>query len=262
MSDPVQLNEWDDRPVGEIRLNRPDKYNACTEQLMDQLGAGLRRWDEDGEVRVVVLTGEGPAFCAGADMDDILGPRTAVEGHRDMLELQKRNIRAFTGCSKPVVSMVNGPAVGGGLCFALASDLVVCSTEAYFEAPFAKIGLVPDAGLAWTLLQSVGLHRAREILLTGGRFGPDQAMEWGWVNRVVEPGELRGETESLVDELLETAPLALEETKSLINAALAPDLDGFLDEEALRQGILMATEDVQEAREAFEEGRDPDFEGR
>lgn len=262
MSDVLLEDDWEDYPVRILTLNRPDRYNAINDEMMNALGAAVDRAVQDGSSRLIVLTGAGKAFSSGADLDEAFPEQTAAEAEQRMADFQDKTVRRIHECDLPVIAMVNGSAVGAGMGLVLAADLIVASEEAVFQAPFTRIGLVPDTGLALTLIQSAGLHRAREILLTGGEYSAREAHDQGWVNRLAEPDNLSDETENLIEDLLRAAPLALSSTRALIRAGLEPSMNDFLVEEALRQGILLTTEDLEEARRAFRENRDPQFQGQ
>lgn len=263
MSDTIEVESWPERTaVKRVILNRPDKYNAFSRPLMKKLRTTLESLQDDDRTRLLVLTGADPAFSSGADVNDVFEVESPQQGYENMLRFQRDLVQSITDCSLPVVAMVNGPAVGGGMSVALACDLVVASTEAYFQAIFPRIGLAGDLGLIYHLVHSIGIHRANELLLTGRRVEAEQAKSMGFVNQFAAPDRLEDETGALLDELLACAPLSLSHTKELVQAAAESTFHSFLRKEALQQGLLLNTEDLREGRDAFLEDRQPEFKGR
>ncbi|RMF77781.1 MAG: 2-(1,2-epoxy-1,2-dihydrophenyl)acetyl-CoA isomerase, partial [Planctomycetota bacterium] len=190
-----------------ITLNRPDKYNAFNNQMSIELGSALRSAAREDDVRCVVLTGAGKAFCSGQDLADIADKYAEIPPGGDLdfgTHLRKRYnpiISRLRGLAKPVIAAVNGVAAGAGASFAFACDLIVCSEAASFMMAFVNVGLVPDSGATLTLLQRVGYARAAELCFFGEKLSADEALAAGMVNRVVPADELTPTTYALASKL-------------------------------------------------------------
>jgi 2-(1,2-epoxy-1,2-dihydrophenyl)acetyl-CoA isomerase len=246
-------------PVLELALNRPERRNALTRQLVLDLGRALREAQNDPAVRVVVLTGNGGSFCAGADLEAIRGvPAGEIEGRiREFHEL----ILAITEMDQPVLAAVDGAAVGFGSDLALACDLRVLSDRAYFEESFSKIGLMPDGGGTYFLPRAVGA-RAFELIALGQRLDASSCQSLGLANRVVPSTELPSAVAELADRLANVAPLALAAVKGALRSGRQAELRLALAREAEGQARLLQSSDFQEGVAAFLEKRAPRFSGR
>lgn len=242
-----------------ITLNRPDTLNALNGDARRGLLAAVNAARRDDEVRAVVLTGAGRAFCAGADLRGGAGER---EFRRVIAEEYNPLVTAIRTLEKPVVAAVNGVAAGAGASLALAADLVVASEEARFVPAFQRIGLVPDSGLTRTLVRALGRHRALEVLLGERQLGAADAEAAGLVAAVV-PGDRLAEAAGELARRLANGPTrAIGMTKRLVNAAEDASLVDSLAAEAALQEIAGRTEDHAEGVSAFTEKRDPAFRGR
>jgi len=205
-----------------ITLNRPEAMNAVNADLATALGEALDRADNDPDARVIVVTGSGRAFCAGADLKAIAkGEDISVRGNPQW---------GFGGyaehwINKPVIAAVNGFAMGGGTELALACDLIVASTEATFGLPEVKRGLVAAAGGLIRIQRQIPMKKALEMSLTGASLSPQTAMEWGLVNRVVAPEQLIEEALALANEIADNAPNAVRMTKRLLHEASGANSD-------------------------------------
>jgi 2-(1,2-epoxy-1,2-dihydrophenyl)acetyl-CoA isomerase len=242
-----------------LTLNRPDALNALNAELRAGLLAAIRGAARDGVTRAIVLTGAGRGFCAGADL-------RGRDGERDFRVVLSAEynplIEALRGVPVPVIAAVNGVAAGAGFSLAMAADLVVAAEEARFVPAFHRIGLVPDSGLARTLVRAVGRHRAFEILIGERQLGADDAFALGIVNAVV-PAERLAETAGSVAARLAAGPtVGLGLTKRLLNAAEDASLHDALANEAALQDLAGRTSDHAEGVAAFTEKREPSFEGR
>ena len=249
--------------VAEVTLDRPEVYNAIDAGLSKALREALDRAAE-GPARAVLLTGAGRAFCAGADLKGLEAgyaagnpPELGALIDADFNPL----VRALAAVPLPVVAAVNGPAAGGGLGLALAADLRIASSAASFTMAFAKIGLVPDSGTAWTLQRAVGYARAMELSLSGRQVRADEALSIGLVHRVAEPDALLGEARAWAEEYAAGPTFAYAETKALLADAAGADLDGALEMERERQDRAGRTADHQEGVRAFLERRPPKYTG-
>ena len=220
-------------------------------------------------MRVLLLTGRGRAFCAGADLrDPMMGlDLPAPERRRRFLASADTGIhalaRALFHLGKPKVAAVNGPAVGGGAALALAADIVVATQSAYFQLPFtAQLGLVPDLGGSWHLAHKLGPARAMGAMMLGERITGRQAEDWGLVWKCVEDAQLADHATSLAQRLAHGAPQALALLPQLMSSALRNSFDAQLDCERDAQASLVQTGDFIEAVTAFKQKRNPAFTGR
>jgi enoyl-CoA hydratase len=253
-----------------VTLNRPERLNAVTADVLDDLGDLLEEAGEDDGLRVVVLTGAGRAFSSGdlgADLGPGPGPGSGPaeagrpRGVRSLLAAN-RVVRSLRSMPQPVVAAVNGPAVGVGCSLALGCDLVVAAESAYFLLSFTSIALMPDGGATALVPAAIGRARAMEMALVPERIPAAVAHDWGMIYRVVPDGELAATVTRLVDRLAAGAPRALAATKLAVNAAALAGLDAALQTELEDQSRLLATADFAEAAGAFGERRPPVFTGR
>lgn len=251
-----------------ITLDRPEVLNAVNARMARELTDLLRSADEDDAVRVVLLTGAGRGFCAGADVGDLAeragGGRT--EGPAGLRQGMRRGwVRLATTLlelEKPVVAAVNGPCAGAGIGLALSCDIVVASTEASFSVAFVKRGLVPDAATTFLLPRLVGLRVARELCLLGDRVDAAEAGRLGLVTRVVPADALMETANDYARRLADGAGAAQRLTKRLLQSAFEHDVATALDREFTAQAICLVTDDAREGATAFLEKRPPRFTGR
>lgn len=207
-----------------LAFNRPDKLNVLSIRVREEMADAIAALAADPEVRVLILTGTGRAFTVGLDLDEWAAPGFVAAGayvHDAVAALQR-----FPG---PVIGAINGLAITGGLEIALACDVLIASTEARFADTHAKVGLLPGWGGSVRMARRIGLHRAKELALTGRFLDADEALAWGFVNRVVAPGMLRAEAEAMARQMLACVPETLVSYKQLLDAG---SLVSF--EEALR----------------------------
>jgi len=244
-----------------LRLERPERRNALDLQMVESLRTSLEAAATDGATRAVVLTGEGSAFCAGADLarfDDELDGRTfRFQSHRltALTELIER-------VEKPVVAAVNGAAVGFGVQLALACDLRVGAESARFLFSEGRLGLLPTHGGVARLVKLVGLARARDLLLSSREVSAARAHELGLLTEVVPDDELRERARALAEDALTRAPQSYGLTKRLLLLAASADLPSGLVAETIAQSLLVGTSDHEEGMAAAREGRPPSFTGR
>ena len=175
--------------VATITLDRPEAKNALSAALMDQLTRAIERAVEDPDVRVLILTGAGDAFCAGLDLQEFAGDSGIGEGREWSRPGYWAAMEAFEG---PIIGAINGPAVTAGLELALACDLLVASTSARFADTHVRVGVMPGSGVSQRLPRAVGIYRAKYLSLTGNFLSAEQAAEWGLVSHVVPPAPRRG----------------------------------------------------------------------
>ncbi len=252
--------------VTTVTVDRPRRKNACTPDMWAGLRHGFRRIAESS-ARAVVLTGAGGDFCAGADVgpsDDEAAAETGDKPSRHRVDHMRDiadTVMAIHDCPRPVIAKVDGVAVGAGLGMALAADMVWCSTRARFSLIFAKRGLSLDFGTSWLLPKRIGLHEAKRLAFTGEIIGAERAAELGIVNEVVQAEELDAAVDEMAAILAAGPPIALANSKRLLNNASSISLFQALEAEALGQGVNFATGDTKEAMQAFIEKRDPAFQG-
>jgi 2-(1,2-epoxy-1,2-dihydrophenyl)acetyl-CoA isomerase len=259
MTEPVLLTHRSG-PVATLTLNRPETKNALNPELISALGRGLAEVIEAPDVRVVVLTGAGGAFCSGADLKaGMMGDPGDLDRRIDEMHAL---IKQIVTAPKPFVAAVDGAAVGFGCDLALACDLRVLSTYGYLQEIFVKIGLMPDGGGTFWMPRLVGLGRALEYLMLGTRIDANLAREVGLANRVVESESLAREVTLLATELAKGPPLALERIKRAVRESAAGSADDALAREKRNQLDLLASEDLMEGVMAWAQRRPPVFRGR
>ena len=241
-----------------LTLNRPTVRNALSDDLRTALFEALRTAALDPAVRAVVIRGAGGAFCAGADVAQ-LGIGQA--GTAAMLERGREIVTALAELPKPVVAAVQGPAAGAGFSLALACDLIVADTSAVFHPVFAKVGLAPDWAFTHWFVRTLGLHRAKDILLTGRALPAAEAHNLGVVARVWPADDFDEDLRAFATSLADGPTVALGVTKRLLNEAVETDLAGSLTAEAYAALYVTGTADHAEAVAAFAEKRPARFQG-
>ena len=251
--------------VALLTLNRPDRLNAITFEMFEEMHAVCDLLRQDDSVRVVVLTGAGRGFCAGLDLDEAetlpdMSPAEMMLGQ----ERWAGAIEAFHLLPQPIVAAVNGAAAGGGLGMALVADIRLASPAARFNAAFVRIGLsAGDIGVSWSLPRVVGLGIASEILLTGRFVGAEEAAEIGLVNRVVPAEDLLDEAFAIADQIAANSPFGVMLTKRVIRTNVdAGSLRNAIETENRGQTLATRGTDFREALSAFRDKRPPTFAGR
>ncbi len=250
-----------DGPVVTLTLDRPEALNALTVPVRVALREALESIAADRDVRAVILTGAGRAFCAGQD----LAERDAPDAAPLDVEIRERYnpiIRALRSMGQPVIAAVNGVAAGAGASLAFACDIRIAAEGARFVLAFGRIGLIPDSGATWFLPRLVGSARAAEMALVGDPIDAENALRIGLVSKVVPRDELLAAARGLADQLATGAPLAIALTKQALDRSWSIDLDEALEGEAKLQGIAGASADHAEGLTAFREKRPPRFDGR
>lgn len=246
-----------------ITLNRPDKLNSFIGHMRRDLAEALEHAGSDRNIRVVIITGAGRAFCAGGDvsfMAELMQRRDSEEFAR-ILGAGRRVITAIRHMAKPVIAAVNGPAAGAGANLAFACDLRIASTTATFSQSFVKVGLIPDWGGTFFLPRLVTPNKACELFFLGETIAADEALRLSIVNQVVAPEELESATMQLAGRLRAAPPIALAAAKQAVYASEAADLDEMLRYETEAQLRCFESEDGHEGVRAFLEKRDPQFTG-
>jgi 2-(1,2-epoxy-1,2-dihydrophenyl)acetyl-CoA isomerase len=247
--------------VATITLNRPERLNACTATMADEIADAL---DHLGEARVVVITGAGRAFCSGADLQpkgsdgrsagDVIYDSLSRHHNTTLLKIARLNV--------PVITAVNGPAAGMGCSLGLCGDLVIASRSAFFVQAFVNVGLVPDGGATWLLPRLIGRARTMEMMLLGERISAEQAVEWGMIYSCVDDNQFVDETTKLATRLARGPTAAIATIRKNVRAALETTHANALLTEAEAQREAFMTLDANEGRQAFLEKRKPLFQGR
>ena len=254
-----------DDGVATVTFSRPDKLNALTFDVYADLRDLLGELPHRGDVRVLVLTGEGRGFCSGGDVEEIIGELQRM-GAGELLEFTRMSgavVKAMREAPLPIVAAVNGVAAGAGAVLALAADLRLVATSAKFSFLFTKVGLAgADMGAAYLLPRLVGLGRASELLILGGEVDAERAGEIGLATRVLRDEDLVVAARELARELADGPALAYATTKILLTRELDLDLGGAIEMEALAQALLMKSDDFGEFYAAWSEGRSPAWSGR
>ena len=248
--------------VATITLNRPERMNALTFEVYEELHGYFQTVATEPHVRAVVITGAGSAFCAGGDVREIIGQLI----HRDesqRLEFTRLTgdvVRAMRECPRPIIAAVNGTAAGAGAVIAAASDLRIAAESARIAFLFVKVGLAgADMGAAWLLPRLVGMGKATELLLTGEFIDAAEALRLGLYNRVVADGSALATAQTLAAAIGRGPRLAIEATKRALDSEHRMSLDEALADDAHTQAALMAQPEFREAYLAFIEKRPPRF---
>lgn len=262
IADPVLLDVEDG--IARLRLNRPDSSNGMNIDLLKGLGEALMACKGDPRVRVVLLSGNGPNFCAGGDVKDFASKGEALPDYlRVVTTYLQTAVAAMIRLDAPVIASVHGFAAGGGgFGLVCAADLVVAGQSARFLSGATRVGMAPDAGVSVTLPRLVGMRRATEILLTNPILSAAQALDLGIVNRVVPDADLENASLTLARELAMGAPKALAATKRLLWNGVSLSVESCLPEEARTVSELSGTADSREGLAAVIGKRKPKFVGR
>jgi len=242
-----------------VTMNRPEKKNAANAAMWNELLATFREIGANDQDRVVVLTGAGGAFCSGADVSGMGGRET--HGLANMRHISDVAMSIYR-LPQPTIAKVRGVAAGAGMNIALLCDLIVASDNARFSEIFARRGLTIDFGGSWALPRRVGMHRAKELTLLTDIIDAAEADRIGLVNRVVPDADLDKFVDDWASRLAAGPPIALTQSKRLLNNAIGATLGQALDEEGAAQTVNMSTKDTAEAVSAFLEKREPTFQGR
>jgi enoyl-CoA hydratase len=241
-----------------IRLTRPEKLNALSREMILALSDLFITTKDQADLRAIILTGEGDAFCAGTDISELTGLKDRA---RDTSERGQALCNQIENSRVPVIAAINGIAAGGGCELALACHIRIGSTNAQFSLPETKLGIIPAYGGTQRLAREIGYGRALEMMLTGRIVAADEALRFGLITHVVPAGELLSQAETLAMEISRLAPLAIGAClEAVIRGAELPIAKGLALEAKLFAG-LFATEDVREGTSAFLEKRTPVFKG-
>jgi len=246
--------------IATITMNRPEAMNALNGKVLRELKEAIAQVRDDPAVRVVIITGEGPAFVAGADIRAMMN-KNLIE-IREFTQFGQRVLKDIEELEKPVIAAINGFALGGGLELALACDIRLASTEARMGFPEVGLGIFPGLGGTQRTTRLIGKGRACELIFTGDQIGAEEAARIGLINRAVDPRRLMAEVQRLAKRIARQGPVAVGRAKLAINQALQTGLDAGLDFELEAVTLTFGTEDQEEGMTAFLERRRPEFKGR
>ena len=243
-----------------LTLDRPEKYHSFVKKMALDLQIKLDECKNDENIRCILITGSGKAFCAGQDLSEAIdengpGLKKIVEKHYNPIIRKIRNIE------KPIIAAVNGVAAGAGASIALCCDIVVAKKSAVFVQAFSKIGLIPDSAATFFLPRLIGLQKAAGLMMTADPISADDAYKIGMIYKVYEDNDFESEVLKLAEKLSQMPTKGLGLTKKLLNLSLTSDLDSQLNEELNTQIIAGNTNDYNEGVSAFLEKRKPNFKG-
>jgi 2-(1,2-epoxy-1,2-dihydrophenyl)acetyl-CoA isomerase len=255
--------------IAKLTLNRPERLNALNEQMFEELNLALRDVAEDAEVRVLVLTGAGRAFCASADIKDERRGGDRLLGHQDPYQTWqfiRTGPQAVTlglhKMEKPTIAMVNGLAIGDGFDWVLACDIRIGSEHARFMNAFLQMGLVSNTGATWLYNRAMGINKALELLYTGDWLEADEALRLGVLNRLVPAERLEEEAMAMARRIAEKPPIPNSLVKGMVYRGLSQTLEEHLVDAAQLEVLTLSTQDHREALSAFLEKRKAEFKGK
>lgn len=254
-----------DRGVLELTIDRPDRRNAVTDDIVQALIAAIEAGGSDDDVRVIRLGSRGDHFCSGFDLAGRAkpdGPVRTGETQRRMRWQVNELIPAMLETQTPIVASVRGTAMGLGLAMTLAADFAVVADDAQLSAPFVRSGFTPDSGSSWLLPRLVGVARAKDMLLLGTRVDGATAAAWGMVHAAVPVGEVDAAADAVVERLATSATVAVGLAKALVHRSLTADLERHLADEATAIELSSRSADFAEWSRAARDKRDADFTGR
>jgi len=247
--------------IATLTLNRPEKYNALNRTMSDELTKAMSDITGDRDVRVLVITGAGSAFCAGADVESLREEMTPIQVWTWTRETGNI-ILSMADLEKPVIAKVNGVAAGVGCSLALNADIIIASEIAKFNLVFSRAGLICDGGSSFNVARLVGPAKAKELYFTARSVEAQEAERIGLINRAIPAGQLDEEVNKLAEQLANGPIVAFGIAKKIINKGLNMDLSAVLELEAAVQTVIETTEDFKEGVNAFLQKRNPKFRGK
>jgi enoyl-CoA hydratase/carnithine racemase len=262
--DPEVLYSVEDH-VAVVTLNRPGRMNTISRAMLSELTAHLVAADKDPDVRAVILTGTGRAFCAGLDLTEALSGGEGIGSSASVatnLDLRDTPPTVLFNMGKPTICALNGSAAGYGMDTALGCDIRLMAKGAKMAAAFTKRGIVPESGGTWFLPRLIGWSRAAEVIFTGRTLSGEDCVEMGLASRVVEPERLAEEAMALAKEIAANAPLAVQAAKRMMRMGLSETFNDHVHHVFLQLLPLLKTKDAAEGMRAFMEKREARFEGR
>ncbi|NQT73261.1 MAG: enoyl-CoA hydratase/isomerase family protein [Chloroflexi bacterium] len=247
--------------IAKITLNRPENLNAMDPTTYAEIYNSIQDIEEDRDVRVVVITGSGKAFCAGADLKAMQPALTKASWTVEFLESCHKTVNAVDNCTKPTIASVNGLTLAGGIELVEACDIIIASENAKFGDQHAARGLVPGGGGTQRLIRQMNYRKALELLLTGDWISAQEAYQYGFINKVVPHDQLEISTSEMAEKLALKSPMASRAIKMLAKKGIETDLSTALRMEVLGAAQHAFTDDFREGLKSFEERRNPDFSG-
>ncbi len=253
-----------DGAVATITLNRPERMNTISHEMLLELSARLLEASGNGDVRVIIITGKGRAFCAGLDLRDAASEQGVAKGGFALAPvLDSRDFPPVVlhKIDKPVICAMNGGAAGFGMDLALGCDIRICASHAKLALNFTRRGVMPETGGTWLLPRLIGWSRAAEVVLAGRTLSAPEALEFGLLSQVLEADAVLSAARRIAEEMASCAPLAVQAAKRMMRAALTEGFEEHVQRAYLQTLPLLQTRDFKEGALAFVEKRPAQFEG-
>ena len=249
--------------IATITMNRPQRLNAINDQMINELIAAFDYVDNDDDIRVLILTGAGQAFCSGADIDLLARAfSTQPVGVWEFIRRLQQIVLHLHRLQKPTIAMINGPATGGGFEIALACDMRIASERSNFIVAAMRRGTIPDLGATWLMPRLMGMAKAAELIFTGDSLDAEEAYRIGLLNKLVSAADLEGETMSLARRIADGPPIAIRVSKVNLYRGLEVDLETALELVSASVPLSVCSEDFQEGVNSFLEKRSAIFKGK